>query len=38
MHTPTPQAIDSSTAHWLCAPYASAMVCTARSMPIGPQA
>ena len=38
MHTPMPQAIDSSTAHWLCAPAASAISVTACSMPIGPHA
>jgi hypothetical protein len=38
MQTPTPQAMASSTAHWLCAPCCAATAATARSMPIGPHA
>ena len=38
MQTPMPQAMDSSTAHWLCAPYAFAIAATAASIGIGPQA
>ena len=37
-HAPLPHAIVSSTAHWLCAPWALAVAATAASMPIGPQA
>ena len=38
MHTPIPQAIDSSTAHWLCAPVSAATAATEASIAIGPQA
>ena len=38
MHTPTPHAIDSSTATWATAPCAAAMSETERSIAIGPQA
>ena len=37
MQTPTPQAIDSSTATWATAPWAVAMSVTERSIAIGPQ-
>ena len=37
MHTPTPQAIDSSTATWATAPWAVAISVTERSIAIGPQ-
>ncbi len=38
MHTPIPQAIASSTAHWLCAPCSAATRATAASMGMGPHA
>ena len=37
MHTPTPQAMDSSTASCATAPSRSAIWATACSMGIGPQ-
>ena len=37
MHTPTPQAIDSSTATWATAPSASATRVIDSSIAIGPQ-
>ena len=37
MQTPTPHAIDSSTATWATAPWAVATSVIERNIPIGPQ-